>query len=223
MSRAEINQQNRNGVIRNKVHKNKVRFSLSVLLISLFFGLVSNAEAETNCPVAGLPRQFRLFDTLPETDPCEDRGTSIVVLTGARALYLCERSQAIAHYDVALGALGIIKTRQGDMKTPIGTYSLGRPRISYSGFHTFIPIGYPTTKQKALGYTGKNVGIHGPKRRFRCAGFLNAAIDWTDGCIAVADDLYISEIAQWLENHPEAKWIHILPPKFLLRSIESSM
>lgn len=105
-----------------------------------------------------------------------------------------------ASFAVSLGKGGTGKTREGDGKTPLGTYSLGRPRAS-KRFGTFVPIGYPTPDQRKRGLTGRDVGIHGPDRRFGWAGSVNSWVDWTDGCIAVSSDEEIFRIAEWVSSN----------------------
>jgi murein L,D-transpeptidase YafK len=132
-------------------------------------------------------------------DPCAGQGTSIVVHTADSELHLCEGGASTKRFPVALGRKGKGKKAQGDARTPLGTYDLGVPRSSRE-FGTFIPIAYPTVAERKKGYTGRDVGIHGPKRSFRWAGRINAWFDWTAGCIAVADDPSIKEIAAWVKS-----------------------
>ncbi len=98
---------------------------------------------------------------------------------------------------VALGSGGIDKRKQGDAKLPLGEYGLGEPRPSRK-FHTFIPVGYPTAAQVRQGYTGGDVGVHGPPRLAH--GPLTTAIDWTLGCVAVGTDDEIDRIARWVRT-----------------------
>ncbi|RYZ63668.1 MAG: hypothetical protein EOP05_23185, partial [Proteobacteria bacterium] len=157
---------------------------LSLLLACFFLGITP-----ANAQMAGLtlqpptdskevgacrhlpPRQLRLFKELPAADPCTDRGTSLVALTDIQVVFLCKDGKSQANYDLAIGWGGVDKTKEGDFKTPTGTYALGKPRAS-DKFGIFIPVGYPTAEQKAQGLTGQDVGVHGPKRFFRCAGFM---------------------------------------------------
>jgi murein L,D-transpeptidase YafK len=116
----------------------------------------------------------------------------------------------VADYDFSLGRNGVGKTKAKDDKTPLGKYALGNPGASVDGFKVFIPIGYPTLEQKQKAYSGSAIGIHGPYRTFRCAGFLNAAVNWTQGCLAVASDTFIKEIGRFvIEN--SVREITILP------------
>lgn len=132
---------------------------------------------------------------------CPARGTVVLVSTGEHRLLLCDGGREAKAFKVALGSGGTGKRVAGDKKTPIGTYALVAARPSKQ-FGTFIPIAYPTADQRARGFTGADVGVHGPKRWFRWAGSANVAFDWTLGCIAVATDAEIEEIAKWLhEKH----------------------
>ncbi|MFN0063301.1 MAG: murein L,D-transpeptidase family protein, partial [Myxococcaceae bacterium] len=131
-----------------------------------------------------------------------------LVDTKEHRLWLCEADLAVKAFKIAIGRGGAGKRKQGDLKTPLGTYSLGSPRAS-TRFGIFIPIGYPTTEQSKQGFTGKDVGIHGPDRRFRWLGGANNWMDWTQGCIAVATDDSIEEISNWV-NLKKIRDIHVL-------------
>ncbi|MEK7356483.1 MAG: L,D-transpeptidase family protein [Bdellovibrionota bacterium] len=132
--------------------------------------------------------------------PCAADDKNFIEVVAERSeLYLCEGRQASKSFKVSLGSGGLDKKVQGDQKTPLGTYSLGVPRDS-NRFFTFIPVGYPTGDQRARGFTGGDVGIHGPARNLTWLGRANTWIDWTDGCIAVAYESEISEIAAWIKE-----------------------
>jgi len=103
------------------------------------------------------------------------------------------------------------KERRGDMRTPEGTYRLAGPPRS-SRFHIFLPIDYPAEgdAERALQLglissaehdeivaarsaerlppqdtrLGGNLGIHGEGPRWQGD---SAAVDWTYGCVALAD------------------------------------
>lgn len=142
-----------------------------------------------------------------ETDPCAGRGTAIAIDTRRHQLYLCRDGAAVADYQVSIGKGGTPKRRLGDNKTPIGTYRLGTDRRSQT-YKLFIPVGYPTAEQKRKGYTGKAIGIHGPKRKRAWAGALNTWFDWTQGCIAVGRDSEIEEIVAWARKQRPA-FVHL--------------
>lgn len=194
------------------------KVSLKTLIVTAL-SLVGTAEANAswfqykpsnsqNACGQYAPRQLRLTKELPAEDPCVERGTSLVALSDIQVVYLCKDGVAQANYDLSLGRGGLDKTTDGDLKTPLGTYALGTPRSS-DKFGIFIPVGYPTAQQKAQGYTGRAIGVHGPTRMFRCAGFLNVTMNWTQGCLAVADDSFIQEIASFVKAN-QVRTIHIL-------------
>ena len=136
-----------------------------------------------------------------ERNECEGSGTSILIDSDDSKLFLCKSGKEVGNFRVSFGRGGFGKTKQGDKKTPLGAYSLGNPRPSGSGFKTFIPVGYPTKSQRAKGYTGGAIGIHGPAREFKFLGPINSTVDWTQGCIAVATDNEIDVISSWVSEN----------------------
>ncbi len=136
----------------------------------------------------------------PGASPCPPAGDTIVILTDARALWLCAAGAPAARFPVALGRSGTGKRHRGDGRTPLGTYALGAPRPS-AKFGTFIPISYPTREQAAHGFTGGAVGIHGPPRGMDAPAYPVTEIDWTLGCIATGTDEEVGEIAAFVRAH----------------------
>jgi hypothetical protein len=130
---------------------------------------------------------------------CDAPDTRLVVDLARHTLALCEKDRPRGTFAVRLGRGGIGKTREGDGKTPVGTYPLGQPRPS-NRYRTFIPIGFPTEAQKNMGYTGSAVGVHGPARWVKWMGSLVNTIDSSDGCVGVARDVEIDEIANWVRG-----------------------
>ena len=49
-----------------------------------------------------------------------------------------------------------------------------------------------------MGYTGGAVGIHGPARWVKWMGSLVNTFDSSDGCVGVARDAEIDDIASWV-------------------------
>ena len=141
-------------------------------------------------------------------DACAGHEAAILVSTTEHVLRLCEGGTTAAHYAVTIRSGGAGKRKEGDRRTPLGRYPLQAPRAS-ADFGVFIGIGYPTAEQRAQGYTGSSIGIHGPPRalaRLRMkipASVL--ALDWTRGCIAVSTDSEIEAIATWVtRSHTRA-------------------
>ncbi|MBF0153976.1 MAG: L,D-transpeptidase [Magnetococcales bacterium] len=155
-------------------------------------------------------------------------GVSVVLVdTSAHRLSLCHAGHEEAAFRVALGRGGIDKRVRGDERTPLGRYYLGLGRHSDS-FHLFLPVGYPTTEQARLGYTGSDIGIHGPDQDSaedadqdsdqssdqeaaqessqdsvdEEQDTASSDDDWTLGCIAVSTRKDIEAIAAWVaEKH----------------------
>jgi murein L,D-transpeptidase YafK len=132
-----------------------------------------------------------------KTTNCNGKETSIYVNTTERKLYVCNDSKTVQKFDVSLGSGGVGKTKLGDRKTPLGQYWLGKPRKSRKKYHTFIHIGYPSIEQQAAGYSGGDVGIHGPPRKWKNAGKRNTKKNWGAGCVVVGSDKEITQI----KNH----------------------
>ena len=128
----------------------------------------------------------------------------INVHTATRILNICKRGTVIKTFKIALGYKGVGKRQAGDNKTPIGLYGLAYPRKS-TQFKIFIPILYPTSKQLAAGYTGRDVGIHGPTQSPSLLSWLNNLPSSTRGCIAVGKNNYIEYVANWVKANPGTK------------------
>jgi murein L,D-transpeptidase YafK len=138
--------------------------------------------------------------------PCQGRTVSVVVETGPHKLSLCEDNKVVKEFKIALGRGGVDKRKRGDNKTPLGEYPLGIPQPS-NKFGIFIPIGYPTNTQRAKGFTGSDIGIHGPSHIGKWLGRITTWFDWTQGCIAVGTDDDILEIARWTKEKQVRKII----------------
>jgi murein L,D-transpeptidase YafK len=151
------------------------------LMISIFFPVALFASS-TTCPLS----------------------SGINVHTAKRILNICNHGTVVKSFKVALGYKGVGKKRVGDNKTPVGLYGLAYPRKS-SQFKVFIPILYPTSKQLAAGYSGRDVGIHGPTQSSRVFSWLNNLPSATRGCIAVGKNNYIEYVAKWVKANPGTK------------------
>ena len=101
---------------------------------------------------------------------------------------------------VALARGGVDKRREGDERTPLGTYRLDRPSRS-ADFHRFIHVRYPTAEQRRAGYTGSAIGVHGPSRAARRFRRMSTLVDWTAGCIAVGTDADIDAVARFVRTN----------------------
>lgn len=128
----------------------------------------------------------------------------ILIEKKERRLTLSSKGKALKTYQIALGGNPIgPKERQGDNKTPEGTYVIDS-RNKDSRYHLSLHISYPNEKDKKrakqLGVSpGGDIMIHGIKNGFSWVGDLHAEIDWTQGCIAVTDE-EIEEIGRVAPN-----------------------
>ena len=126
-------------------------------------------------------------------------GALVFVDTAKHSMALCEGGQRTDVFSVRLGKHGTGKSREGDGKTPLGRYGLGEPRVSRS-FGLFAPIEYPTAAQRAQGFTGSAVGVHGPHRDVRFLGSWANAMDTTDGCVGLGTDEEMARFRDWFRK-----------------------
>jgi len=121
-----------------------------------------------------------------------ERADRVVVLKKERTLILLKGDQQLKTYKIALGSEPAgAKERQGDHKTPEGTYILDRRNAS-SRFYRSIHVSYPSAKDRAraakLGISpGGDIFIHGLPNGFGWVGNSHRLKDWTDGCIAITN------------------------------------
>ena len=128
----------------------------------------------------------------------------ILIEKKERRLTLISRGEVLKTYKIALGGNpNGPKERQGDNKTPEGTYVIDS-RNKDSRYHLSLHISYPNEKDKKrakeLGVSpGGDTMIHGIKHGFSWAGDFHTEVDWTKGCIAVTDE-EIEEIEKLAPN-----------------------
>ncbi len=117
----------------------------------------------------------------------------ILIEKKERRLTLILKGKALKTYKIALGGNpNGPKERQGDKKTPEGTYVIDS-RNKDSRYHLSLHISYPNEKDKKrakeLGVSpGGDIMIHGIKNSLSWVGNFHAEVDWTKGCIAVTDE-----------------------------------
>jgi L,D-transpeptidase-like protein len=141
-----------------------------------------------------------------EFAPCRGLAAALIIDTSSHTMWMCQENDAIAGFRVAIGQCGVGKRDKGDKKTPQGEFDLNMPRPS-SKFRLFIPVGYPNAEQSSEGYSGGDIGIHGPHRASLWLGKESANVDWTLGCIAVGTDEDILTVAQWVTDQGVRKVI----------------
>lgn len=134
------------------------------------------------------------------TEPAD----KVLIEKKERRLTLLSKGEVIKTYKIALGGNPVgPKERQGDNKTPEGTYIIDS-RNRDSGYHLSLHISYPNEKDKIrakeLGVSpGGDIMIHGIKNGLSWVGASHAEVDWTKGCIAVTDE-EIEEIEKLAPN-----------------------
>ena len=128
----------------------------------------------------------------------------ILIEKQARRLMLISKGEVLKTYKIALGGTpNGPKERQGDNKTPEGTYFIDS-RNKDSHYHLSLHVSYPNERvkkrAKELGVSpGGNIMIHGIKNGFSWVGDSHTEVDWTKGCIAVTDE-EIEEIEKVAPN-----------------------
>lgn len=125
--------------------------------------------------------------------PAGAKADRVVVSKSQRTLALLNHREVLKTYKIALGGAPVgPKVRQGDHKTPEGTYILDH-RNAQSQFYRSIHISYPDVQDRAhaakLGAPpGGDVDVHGLPNGYGWLGNSHRLKDWTDGCIAVTNE-----------------------------------
>ncbi len=150
--------------------------------------------------------------TRPHPDISPVRADRVVVLKGERKLVLMRGDRVLRVYRVALGryAKGA-KTREGDAKTPEGSYTLDY-RLTSSAFHKAIHISYPNARDRARADAngvepGGKIMIHGIANDWTARQLNHPNLDWTQGCIAVTN----REIEEIMASVQDGTPIEIYP------------
>lgn len=144
--------------------------------------------------------------------PAAIKADRIIVLKSERTLTLMHDGKPLKTYKVALGGEPVgAKSRQGDHKTPEGTYVIDR-RNSHSQFYKALHVSYPNTDDLARARklrvsAGGDIMIHGLPNGMGWVGSAHRARDWTDGCIAVTND----EIDEIWKLVPDGTPVEIKP------------
>ena len=129
-----------------------------------------------------------------------------------RRLTLLSKGEVLKTYKIALGGNpNGPKERQGDNKTPEGTYIIDS-RNKNSHYHLSLHISYPNEKDKKrareVGVSpGGDIMIHGIKNGLSWVDSSHTGVDWTKGCIAVTDE----EIEEIDKLAPNGTIVEILP------------
>lgn len=128
----------------------------------------------------------------------------ILIEKKERRLTLFSKDKVLKTYKIALGGNpNGPKERQGDNKTPEGTYIIDS-RNKNSRYHLSLHISYPNEKDKKRAKErgvspGGDIMIHGIKNELSWVGDMHTDVDWTQGCIAVTNE-EIEEIDKLVPN-----------------------
>ncbi|CAA6815936.1 MAG: ErfK/YbiS/YcfS/YnhG family protein [uncultured Sulfurovum sp.] len=120
----------------------------------------------------------------------------IIVKKSTRMLYLSQAGEIFKKYHITLGRVPVgDKEVEGDMKTPEGAYSIDYRQFSedyYKSLHISYPNASDEEYAKSLGSSaGGMIMIHGTPPSWSLSPYgdwMNVLIDWTEGCIAMAND-----------------------------------
>ena len=117
----------------------------------------------------------------------------VVVYKHERRLVLLSRGKELRSYRGALGGEPIgPKTRQGDHRTPEGSYVLDSRNANshfYKAFHVSYPNLTDIAAARKLGISpGGDIMLHGLPKEYSFVEKAQALHDWTDGCIAVSNE-----------------------------------
>lgn len=95
-------------------------------------------------------------------------------LAGGDGRYRLFRTYPICRYSGRLGP----KTRQGDNQAPEGFYRVGLGQLNpASSYHLSFNLGYPNAYERAMGYTGDFLMVHGSCVSIGCYAMGDAAIE----------------------------------------------
>jgi membrane-associated phospholipid phosphatase len=134
-----------------------------------------------------------LFCSVPAVARPAPRVDRVEVFKSRHELVLLKDGKTVKTYRVALGPYSMgRKERQGDGKTPEGSYILDW-RNPHSKFHRSIHISYPNAddieRARGLGVpSGGDIFLHGLPNGAGWIGAAHRQMDWTAGCIAVTDE-----------------------------------
>jgi murein L,D-transpeptidase YafK len=166
---------------------------------------MSTQACNTNSRVKGFFPLSRLLApaavlwlVIPGSSPADsinpgDRADAILIVKHERKLYLLRDNNPLRSYRIALGLNPTgAKQHQWDFRTPEGSYIIDF-RLEHSHYFKSLHISYPSPadlkRSSALHRSaGGDIFIHGePNRPDKPISYYKTR-DWTNGCIALADE-----------------------------------
>lgn len=123
----------------------------------------------------------------------QNKADLVRVLKSERKLELVANGKIIKEFKIALGSdpKGH-KQQEGDGKTPEGKYVLDYKKAD-SAYYKAIHVSYPNENDVSLAKArsmnpGGQIMIHGQKNGLGWLSFISQRMDWTQGCVALAND-----------------------------------
>lgn len=144
-------------------------------------------------PLASQANRLSAFQPAPVTGSVD----LVLVEKSAKTLYLLDGERVLRSYPIALGKNPVgHKEEAGDGRTPEGRYTLDW-RNPESRFYRSIHISYPNEQdleraQASNRDPGEFIMIHGSPAWVPSADWAKQWLnkeDWTEGCIAVTNDM----------------------------------
>lgn len=135
------------------------------------------------------------------------RADSILVVKSERRLYLMRDGQPLRSYKIALGLSPVgAKRQEYDFRTPEGHYVIDARRPS-SHYFRALHVSYPNAEdaqQAAARHVspGGDIMIHGLPNVLHKPLEYYQTRDWTNGCIALANDDLLEVWAMVRERVP---------------------
>ncbi len=132
---------------------------------------------------------------------------NVIIEKAARKLHLLQDGEIFRTFDIALGIQPDgDKMREGDFKTPEGSYRLDR-RNPNSEFFLSIHVSYPNRQDRREALQkgvepGGAIMIHGQPNAPTKSETYYRTQDWTNGCIAVSNSDMIDIWLMTGENTP---------------------
>ncbi len=122
----------------------------------------------------GDPVFLRIIKSQSPTRERITDGVLEIYVQGADGKYSLFKTKDIC---AASGTLGP-KTKTGDNQSPEGFYYINAGRFNpWSNYHLSLNLGYPNTYDRAHGYTGDFLMIHGECVSIGCYAMTNAGIE----------------------------------------------
>lgn len=162
----------------------------TIVLLSLFlFGIVLMAQVPTSKRSVAAYKQNEAALKQQFVDKKLDWGSAVFIRIYKQSnelqvwvkqnnQFVLFKTYAICYYSGTLGT----KTKTGDGQAPEGIYKVFPHQMNpNSSYHLSFNIGYPNAFDKANGYTGSHIMVHGSCVSIGCFAMTNPIIEeiWT--------------------------------------------